>query len=46
LKISEKTLGEGAIKKKEGWMVSKYKKAGDLYPTLKIRRVAQSKKAH
>ena len=36
---SESLTGGGAVKKKGGWRVSKYKAAGDRFFTLKIRKV-------
>jgi len=31
-------IGCGAVRKKDGWQVSKYKAAGDKFFTLKIRK--------
>jgi hypothetical protein len=39
--MGDKTLmfAKGRIVKENGWRISKYRVAGDKYPTLKIRRV-------
>jgi len=32
-------LMAGVCLKRDGWVISVYRKAGDKYPTLKVRRV-------
>jgi hypothetical protein len=37
--MNEKSkIAAGIITKRRGWRVSKYKAAGDKYPTLKVRK--------
>ena len=36
---SRSLAGSGAVMKRSGWQVSKYKAAGDKHFTLKVRKV-------
>ena len=38
---SKSLAGGGAVMKRSGWRVSKYKAAGDRYFTLKVRKVRE-----
>lgn len=38
---SKSLAGSGAVMKRRGWQVSKYKAAGDRYFTLKVRKVRE-----
>ena len=36
---NEFLIGGGAVRRKGGWQISKYKAAGDRFFTLKIRKI-------
>jgi len=37
--MEDRILGGGTIKKKDGWMVSRYREIGDPHDTIKIKKV-------
>jgi len=42
LEIEEKFLGSGVNRKKDGYIVSHYRKVGDKRPTLKIKKLSNT----